>query len=123
MVQRKPFTPGPILDERCGVRRSIAPALALIDTGSPAFAAVAEVLQEMKASGIELTEDSVAIAVKLGEQRHCRSAEALPVASSERRSPPIVYYIRRGDLLKIGTTVNPVRRFNSLLPDEILAFE
>ncbi|MFD0405604.1 hypothetical protein ACFVHV_09735, partial [Kitasatospora sp. NPDC127116] len=33
------------------------------------------------------------------------------------------YYIRRGDLLKIGTTVNPVRRFNSLLPDEILAFE
>ena|ERR1700722_17507603 len=35
----------------------------------------------------------------------------------------IVYYIRRGQVIKIGTTVDPAGRFTSLMPDEILAFE
>jgi len=35
----------------------------------------------------------------------------------------IVYYIRRGDLIKIGSTIRPRRRFTELVPDEILAIE
>lgn len=35
----------------------------------------------------------------------------------------IVYYIRRGQAIKIGSTTNPMTRFTVLMPDEILAFE
>jgi hypothetical protein len=38
-------------------------------------------------------------------------------------SDAIVYYIQRGELIKIGTTVNPRSRFGELVPDEILAVE
>lgn len=49
------------------------------------------------------------------------SARARPGEPAESGS--IVYYIRRAEVIKIGTTVNPRRRFTSLMPDEILAFE
>lgn len=35
----------------------------------------------------------------------------------------VVYYIRRGDLIKIGTSSNPRGRLAQLLYDEVLAFE
>jgi hypothetical protein len=41
-------------------------------------------------------------------------------------APPrvdIVYYLRFGDRVKIGTTSNPHRRFGAIWHDEILAFE
>ncbi|WP_082513373.1 MULTISPECIES: GIY-YIG nuclease family protein [unclassified Leifsonia] len=41
-------------------------------------------------------------------------------------APPrldVVYYIRFGDLIKIGTSANPRRRIASLPHDEVLAFE
>lgn len=40
-----------------------------------------------------------------------------------RESPGIVYYILRGTLIKIGTTTRPRRRFDSLMPDAVLAIE
>lgn len=35
----------------------------------------------------------------------------------------VVYYLRRGGSVKIGTTVNPRQRFSALPHDEVLAFE
>ena len=41
-------------------------------------------------------------------------------------APPrvdVVYYLRYGDRVKIGTTVNPRQRFAAIWHDEVLAFE
>jgi hypothetical protein len=38
-------------------------------------------------------------------------------------SPGIVYYILRGPLIKIGTTTRPRKRFDTLMPDAVLAIE
>ncbi|CAN5274266.1 hypothetical protein BH11ACT3_BH11ACT3_23530 [soil metagenome] len=41
-------------------------------------------------------------------------------------APPrvdVVYYLRHGDRVKIGTTANPRQRFGALWHDEVLAFE
>lgn len=35
----------------------------------------------------------------------------------------VVYFLRRGDAVKIGTTVDPRRRFRAIRHDEVLAFE
>lgn len=114
------YTPQTIKDLRSGPRRSIAPLLALVDTEDPAFPSIAKALQDMAEAGVELTADAVEIAVKVGRQKHADQ-------QAKRHNPPdrrsIVYYIRRGEFIKIGTTVNPADRFGSLMPDEILAFE
>lgn len=120
MAQGNYFTPQAIKDLRCGPRRSVAPLLALVDTEDPAFPLIAEALQGMASAGVELTAGTVEIAVKVGRQKHAEE-QGKRHNSPERRS--IVYYIRRGDVIKIGTTVNPAARFGQLMPDEILAFE
>ncbi|MDX3520717.1 hypothetical protein [Streptomyces scabiei] len=124
MGQGNAFTPQSIKDQRVGVRRSMVPLLAMVDTADPAFTYITEALQTMKAAGVELDEAAVAIAVKLGRKKH---EETRPTAWQQRRSRPernpIVYYIRRADLIKIGTTADPHSRFSDLRPDEILAFE
>src|SRR5690349_15381919 len=102
----------------------MAPLLALVDTNDPAFEVIAEVLSEMRSAGVALDEAIIMAAVKLGRYRH---REATQPGWQKRHAQPvrrsIVYYIRRGDLIKIGTTATPQRRFKALMPDEILAFE
>lgn len=124
MGQGNAFTPQSIKDQRAGVRRSVAPLLAMVDTEDPAFKQIAAALQSMKTAGVELDEAAIAIAVKLGQQQH---RDSLPDSWRKRHNTPerqsIVYYIRRAALIKIGTTVRPYERFSSLLPDSILAFE
>jgi hypothetical protein len=124
MGQGNAFTPQSIKDQHAGIRRSVAPLLAMIDTEDPAFKHIAAALESMKTAGVELDEAAISIAVKLGKQKY---TEAQPEAWKKRHNEPerksIVYYIRRGDLIKIGTTVDPFRRFSGLRPDEILAFE
>lgn len=39
------------------------------------------------------------------------------------QSPGIVYYLLRGSLIKIGTTIRPKKRFDTLMPDAVLASE
>jgi hypothetical protein len=114
------FTPEAIKNSRCGPRRDIARLLDLVDTEDPAFPRIADALQDLASAGVELTEDTIQIALKIGRQKHAEG-QAKRHRSPERRS--IVYFIRRGELIKIGTTTNPVERFKSLMPDEILAFE
>jgi hypothetical protein len=114
------FTPQAIKNARCGPRRSIVPLLDLVDTEDPAFPRIADALQDLASAGVELTEATIEIALKIGRQKHAET-QAKRHRTPERRS--IVYYIRRGELIKIGTTTNPAVRLKSLMPDEILAFE
>lgn len=65
------------------------------------------------------------MAVKVGRQRWAESVRIAPKARVKTPPPAgaIVYYVRRGDLIKIGTTTSPAQRFLDLVPDEILAVE
>jgi len=47
----------------------------------------------------------------------------VPDADLARPRIDIVYYLRLGERLKIGTTANPRQRFSALPHDEIVAFE
>lgn len=103
----------------------------LINTTDPAWPTIASVLHEMANAGVEIDETAYGIAAKVGAYRYDIS---LPKtgrryglqyyqATLTGTGGSIVYYIRRGELIKIGTTVDPVQRFSTLLPSEILAFE
>ena len=118
-----------INDGGTGLRPSHQALLRLVDTADPAWPSVAAVLREMADADVEIDEAAVKIAVKVGAHRF--STAAAPKYPGRRHhqatltgtSDSIVYYIRRGDLIKIGTTVDPVMRFGNLMPDKILAFE
>lgn len=125
-----PFVPVEIQAEGDGLRAAYKNLLELIDVSEPAWPAIAGALRELVSSGVELDETSVPVAIKLGRRRWERTA-SLPSSTDvpvvqltlTASSDAIVYYIRRGDLIKIGTTANPHARFGDLLPDEILAIE
>ncbi|MEW2301998.1 hypothetical protein AB0958_18830 [Streptomyces sp. NPDC006655] len=122
MGQGTPFVPQFHRDSRSGPRDSdVALLLDLVDTSEPAFRHIARALKEMRDAGVTLDEAAVSIAVKIGRSRHNQTGW------ERRHTAPghqgIVYYIRRSDLIKIGTTADPFERFASLMPDEILAFE
>lgn len=107
-----------------GPVRSVQRVLDLIDTTHPSWPHVAAILREFADAGVDIDEASAAIAVKLGMQRwddgRPQPCTQTTLASASRS---IVYYIRRGSLIKIGTTVDPYTRFRDLIPDEILAVE
>ena len=84
----------------------------------------------MAEAGVEIDETAFGIAAKMGAHRVARRDAQIPASRrfAYEIAPlasmgSIVYYVRRGDLIKIGTTVDPLTRFATLLPDEILAFE
>jgi hypothetical protein len=113
--------------------------LKYIDGDDPAKLPILNVFRDYELAGVEVTDESAAIAVKLGRQRHERNLEER--AEHERRLAEeqqadekfrklladhpkgIVYYIRRGDFVKIGTTTKYRSRMQALRPDEVLAVE
>lgn len=114
-------------DRTEGQRPSGAYLMSLMDLEDPAVSSVAVVLAEMSQAGIELTEETVVLATRMGRHRwetRVRSTSHHP-DSVEPTAPAdaIVYYIRRGAVIKIGTTRQPMKRFGALMPDEILATE
>lgn len=132
----KSFVPEVFHAPHSGVRSSIAKLIQDIDPESAEFASVCEVLLEMRNAEVEIDDAAVAIAVRLGRQRYARGQErtatppkrvsaGLPARlwPEQGDEPSIVYYIRRGKLIKIGTTIQPENRFRDLVPDEILAWE
>lgn len=124
MGQRSPFTPQEIKPPTSGPSPSIAPLLAMVDTADPAFLCIVEVIKDMRAAGFDLNAETVSMAVALGRQKRSRSrAHGRRDSKTPAALGSIVYYIRRGAAIKIGTTVEPRKRFASLMPDEILAVE
>lgn len=100
-----------------GLRPSVQKMLEAIDREDPALLFITEELKEALAGGAKPTEELIHQAVEVGRARY---AEEVRLASIP---PSIVYYIRRGGLIKIGTTTKPRKRFIDLLPDEIMAWE
>lgn len=107
-----------------GLRPSVAQLAGMIDPADPAFLHIAAVLREMREARQELDLDAVRQGIESGRQRHA-AANAVPAVDKNppRADGAIVYYGRRGTVVKIGTTTQPRVRFRDLLPDEIIAFE
>ena len=114
-----------------GRRLSCQTLLSLIDTSDPAWPVTADALREMADAGVKIDQTAIGIATKLGAHRLAsldagKARSRRPVyerPSLVMASGSIVYYIRRSDVIKIGTTISPAQRFMDLLPDEILAVE
>ncbi|NUL03585.1 GIY-YIG nuclease family protein [Streptomyces lunaelactis] len=101
----------------------------LINPADPALGHIAQELARFTEAGVELTEELVTAAIKLGRAAHTRwrsadgsgfKAAAVPLQSSH---DPVTYYVRRGATVKIGTTTNIRERMVALLPEEVLAIE
>ncbi|WKD36517.1 GIY-YIG nuclease family protein [Streptomyces xanthophaeus] len=98
----------------------------LVDPQDPAFDSILQVLSDMAAAAVDFTPEIVEAAVKAGQARHARKQPTPTLAAAPRQklpTGPVVYYVRRGNLIKIGTTTRLHRRMNELMPDEILAVE
>lgn len=80
----------------------------------------------MAASDVRFTRETIAAAIKMGRHRFQREELPRRIFSTQKRAAlggSVVYYIRRSNLIKIGTTTRLRSRMNSLMPDEILALE
>lgn len=98
----------------------------LVRRDDPAFEAIVELLTDMATGGVEFTPAIIEAASKAGRARHARlsGTPSLPHQDcQEMPTGPVVYYFRRGRLIKIGTTVALKRRMTELMPDEVLAIE
>lgn len=109
-----------------GSRPSGDALMALVDQTDPAFLDIVGVLHEMRSAGVDLDQGTVKAAVAIGRARHKPALQHPKAPDGTAENPDelsIVYYVRRADLVKIGTTRRPYARFAALLPDEILAWE
>ena len=129
-VYGNPFILQQFRDADAGPRPSFLELLDLIDMDDPTWPATAAVLREMAEAGVEIDKAALAIASKLGAHRLANLDEVKIHDGEIPRDPwgqaaigSIVYYIRRGPVIKIGWTGGAWARFLDLLPDEILAFE
>jgi hypothetical protein len=96
----------------------------LIDPQDPAFSEIMQAAWDFRSSGIGLSEGTVQMAIQLGRHKRERQERVQPpVRTDPNIHPPVVYYIRRGATVKIGTTTNLRQRMAALLPEEILATE
>lgn len=98
-----------------------------IDRDDPAFGRIIDQLMRMKLARIEIGDREVEIAVALGQAEQRRGDPSFrdfdfgAVTNDPEQS--VVYYIRRGSLIKIGLTRRLRQRMAALMPDEILAVE
>jgi len=125
-VYGDPYIPQEFRDAETGLRPSMQELLDLIDMDDPTWPATAAVLREMAEAGVEIDKAALAIASKLGAHRLANLDEVKISPRDPWRMVAIgsiVYYIRRGPVIKIGWSGAPGARFLDLLPDEILAFE
>ncbi|MFD5491601.1 GIY-YIG nuclease family protein [Streptomyces sp. NPDC127091] len=136
----KPPTPSASMNEGW---HGIAGARHIPKVGDPALLPFMNIMREWRGAGIEMTEDLMVAAVKLAHARleegrrkdaaiqAAREREAATQAALDALKPGsygdapggVVYYIRRGQYVKIGTTTNLRNRMRDLMPDEVLAIE
>jgi hypothetical protein len=84
---------------------------------------IAGELQRLRRTGVELDAEAIEQAIAEGREKYAQHLNEEELRRPGRIPASIVYYIRRGALVKIGTTTRPQHRFLSLMPDEILAWE
>lgn len=105
-----------------------------VDRDDPARTHILIQLHHMEQAGVEIDDMAVDIATKMGRARYKQALDLRPVEDGDipawRKGPreagdrpAVVYYIRIGHLVKIGTTIDPGTRFKDLRPNEFLALE
>jgi len=141
----KPFTPDGLSSNRGW--HGVPGAKYIPEAGDPVTWPFMSVIREWQRAGIEMTEELMAAALKLAQARleDDRRKAAETIAAREREAAAqaaaqdalatlqpgtfgdapgaVVYYIRRGKYVKIGTTTNLKQRMRDLMPDEVLAVE
>jgi hypothetical protein len=141
----KPFTPDGLSTNRGW--HGVPGAKHIPKAGDPVTWPFMSVIREWQRAGIEMTEELMAAALKLAHARleDDRRKAAETIAAREREATAqaaaqdalatlqpgtfgdapgaVVYYIRRGKYVKIGTTTNLKQRMRDLMPDEVLAVE
>lgn len=141
MGQARPYVPQQE-QRRRAVQGAWTKYLKYIDRDDPAKLPILYAFRDLELVGVPVTADTAEIAVKLGRLQHernlqkraedeqrleeDRAANAASVAFQkllDDQPDGVVYYVRRGDLIKIGTTKSFINRMRNLMPDEILAIE
>lgn len=141
MVQGRPYIPQHEQQHRA-VQGPWTKYLKYFDRDDPAKMSILYAFRDLELTGISVTPETAEIAVKLGRLQHerheekraeeaqhleeIRAANAASTAFAKVLSDHpdgVVYYVRRGDLIKIGTTKSFLNRMRNLMPDEILAIE
>lgn len=108
----------------------------------PAFPHFTFIVSDWAAAGIEMTDELMAAVAKLAQLRlqrqrqrdaaDAQERERMAAAAAAPAPAPgafgddpngVVYYIRRRQYVKIGTTTQLQARMRDLMPDEILAIE
>ncbi|MBA2951602.1 GIY-YIG nuclease family protein [Streptomyces himalayensis] len=107
----------------------------------PVFPHFTTIVADWTQAGVEMTDELMAVAVQLAAtqvarakeraaaearqgERYAALADAAPPPGTYGDAPDgVVYYIRRGRYVKIGTTTQLRNRMRDLLPDEVLAVE
>lgn len=106
----------------------------LLDDEDTAYSDIVQALADLAFeldSPADVDESAVALAIRIGRARHHRRMrltqdDATPpkrIGPTPNARDGYVYYIRRGAMVKIGTTVNLRQRMSDLRPDEVLAVE
>lgn len=112
---------------------AVVPLLSdLVDTTDPAFPEIAKVLVELQSLEIELDAEMVQRAIRVGRKRceasgkywaRVRARRQLSQSTIDAEATSLVYYMRIGNRVKIGTTTNLAERMKSIYPEELMAIE
>ncbi|MEV5236468.1 hypothetical protein [Streptomyces pseudogriseolus] len=96
----------------------------------PARSYILITLRRMEVSGVEIDDKAVEIATKLGRRKYEEGRKEREDRDEQLRARVLavregwkVYYVRCGNLIKIGYTANLGQRFTSIRPNELLALE
>jgi hypothetical protein len=111
-----------------------------VDRQDPLYCPIMYAMHELDEAGVEMNEQAAAIATTLARHRVAKSRaehdarmaawdeekqrqQPISAEAIEQHPDPVVYYVRRGQYIKIGTTVQFTIRMTALRPDEVLAVE
>lgn len=139
MAQGRPLIPQ---HEKRAVQGPWTKYLKYIERDDPAKLQILYTFRDLELADVPITAEAAEIAVKLGRLLHernmqqraeqeqqleeTRAANDASLAFQkliDDQPDGVVYYVRRGNLIKIGTTRAFTARMRSLMPDEILAIE
>lgn len=136
----RPYTPDEV--KRGNAWHGVPGARHIPPAGDPVFPHFTFIVSDWTAAGIEMTDELMAAVAKLAQHRlqrqrqrdaaDAQERERLAAAAAAPAPAPgtfgdepdgVVYYIRRGSFVKIGTTSRLRTRMRDLMPDEVLAVE
>lgn len=107
------------VDLREGTRQDPAVRLLMhhVAAGDVVIGDVMRTVNTLKRYGVAITEEVMAQAIKEAIERKRPEPEPKP------KLPDVVYYMRIGNRVKIGTSANLVERIKSINPEELMVTE